>query len=460
MLSRRGFLAGSAALAACGGRTVTPPSGAPNVLVVLLDQLRAVSLPAYGDTNIATPAMDALLTTGVRFDTAIAANPLCGPARASLLTGMYPGHVGVPNNDRAITPGTPTLATVFRSAGYKAGYVGKWHLSRGKPQYPSDLVGFDDHFQGYNERYHYRDSFWFTGRSHVAEFPEPRDLFEPTYQTTQALEVLERWRDERFLLMVSYVPPHPPKDWRSDWDAHFPDAFPYGVDAAKLALRGNVPDWAEGEHAASADEPGAKPSPGARRFLRNYYGAILAMEIEIQRLVDGLKRLGLDERTVVVFTSDHGELGGSHGRYLKQKPYEESVRIPLGMRWTGTLPARTSTMPFSQVDLMPTLAGLCGVPAPTGLHGRDLSAAVRGGSEPDTEVLSGCHLTKSERTWWQVRSPRWSYTEWVEGHEGPTLYDMEADPFQTRNLADSPEHADDRRQLATTLAARRTAIGV
>lgn len=454
-LSRRGFLASSAALAACGrpaGLEATPDK--PNVVVILLDQLRACSLSTYGDPNIRTPAMDAMLDSGVRVEHAIAANPLCGPARASLLTGMYPHKVGVPTNDRQLAAGTQTLASAFRKARYHCGYVGKWHLGPSAQQEPRNLYGFDDHFEGYNERYEYRKSLYHRGTDPTPLYPDPRDTFEPVYQTTQALEVMERWKEHPFLLMVSYAPPHPPPNWRADWAPYFPPAFPYGVDPAALSLRANVPAFAEGPHRADGDK---RPSPGARAFLRNYYGAILSMEPQIQRLHDGLERLGIQDRTVVVFTSDHGDLAGSHGRYLKQKPYEESVRIPLGFRWPGTLKPRVLQGPVSQVDVFPTLAGLAGIPIDP-VQGRDLSGVLRDGTEPAESVVSGCHLTNTKNMWWQVRNGRYSYTEYASGKEGPLLFDMQQDPYQLHNLAGEPEQAELQQGLSAELATRRARI--
>lgn len=458
-MERRGFLAGAAALAACGGSSkpaATPER--PNVLIVLLDQLRACSLSTYGDPNIQTPAMDALLTEGVKAEHGIAANPLCGPARASLLTGMYPDHVGVPTNDRQLKKGVQTVATAFRKAGWAAGYVGKWHLGPSRQQHPNHLYGFEDHFQGYNERYEYRHSQWFEGSDPTPHTPDPPNQFEPTYQTTQALAVMEKWKDRPFLLMVSYVPPHPPRNWRRDWDADFPEAFPYGVEPAGLKLRGNVPSFAEGPHPAVMNPK--KTDPGARAFLRNYYGAILSMEPEIQRLRQGLKASGIDRRTIVVFTSDHGDLAGSHGRYLKQKPYEESVRIPIGFRWLDRIEPRVMRSPVSQIDIFPTVAGLAGVPF-TSVHGRDLSAALLAKKEPDEPVLSACHLQNAKRTWWQLRSERYSYTEFLtpSPKQQALLFDMQADPFQLTNLAGDPAHAELRARLSAELKKRRSALG-
>lgn len=449
MLTRRRFLVGASAVAAAACRAGPPPSPTgPNVVLIVFDQLRACALSAHGETNIATPHIDRLLD-GVRCDAAIAANPLCGPARASLFTGMYPGHVGVPNNDRPLDRAAPTLASVFRSAGYLCGYVGKWHLG-GRVAHIPHLHGFEDAFLGYNERYAYRESEYYVDGARRPQRPSPPDLFEPTYQTTQALELMERWRDRRFLLTVSYVPPHPPPLWREPWDAHFPEAFPYGVDPEALVLRPNVPP--------DAERP-SKKAPGARAFLRNYYGAILSMEPEIQRLTEGIDGLGLSGDTLVVLTSDHGELAGSHGRYLKQKPYDESVRVPLGFRWPGTLASRTLVKPVSHVDVLPTVAGLAGVPVSAPVHGRDLSHAVRTGEEPGDPVLTGCHLTNVKSRWWQVREGTHSLTVY-DGGQPSTLRDLAADPHELVDLATDPAHADRMRALGELLAARRAALGV
>ncbi len=466
MSTRRRFLTTTSALLAshalgCGTGRTTPfrrPTDKPNVLVVLLDQLRACSMSVYGDPNIQTPAMDHFVGDGAMVEMAIAANPLCGPARASLLTGKYPAAVGVPTNDREPHGDIQTLATVLGSRGWNTGYVGKWHLGPKKKQWPTRRYGFEDAFRGYNERYEYRNSLYFVDDDRTVRHPEPTDQFEPVYQTSQALELMKRWADEPFALMVSYAPPHPPKNWRSDWAEHFPDGFPYGVEPGSLTLRPNVPDWAERPHPALQNPE--RKDPGARRFLRNYYGAILSMEPQIQRLLDGLGALGIDQHTLVVFTADHGDLGGSHGRYLKQKPYEESVRIPLGFRWTGQIPKRRVRSCVSQVDVLPTIAGLVGASLDEPVDGRDLSAVMKGGAEPDAPILTGCHLPNDKRRWWQIRDRRWAYTEYDSGEFGPLLFDLDSDPYEMKDLGADPGLATTRATLSAALAARRREHGV
>lgn len=457
--TRRGFLVGTAGAAACAGRVGCgrPLSGLPSVLMIVLDQLRAQALSLAGDPNVHTPAMDGLLQQSAWLRQTFVTNPLCSPSRASMLTGLYPRAAGVVTNRRQVRTDVPTLATVLRAQGRKAGYIGKWHLARAPlPGFvaPGLRGGFDDFWAAYNVLHAYTDSRYFLDDD-VELRPSPRDTYEPIYQTDQALELLGAWRHDDFLISVNYGPPHPAGNWRTDWGGHIPQRYLAGIDAAKLQLRPNVPAWAERRH-ASAVHP-KRRDPGARAYLRYYYAAVQSVDEQVGRLLAGLERLGLADRTIVVLTSDHGDLAGSHGLYKKQKAHDEAANVPLGIRWPGHIEPKAIDFPMSLADLMPTLVGLCGAEVPPGLHGRDRSALLTGGPAPDlAPLLYGSFLGIQEHQFFTLRTPEWAYTEY-DGSGASSLYDMEADPYQQTDLAGTRPSLQ--RQLSEQLTAERVRVG-
>ncbi|MGH2370964.1 MAG: sulfatase-like hydrolase/transferase, partial [Chloroflexota bacterium] len=201
-----------------------------------------------------------------------------------------------------------------------------------------------------------------------------------------------------------------------------PEAYRARYDPARLALRPNVPPQDEAQ---------------AREELAGYYGHISALDVHLGRLLDDLERLGMAARTLVVFTSDHGDLLGSHGLYRKGSPLEESSRVPLLLRWPDGLPAgsRPDVLAAS-VDIAPTLLSLCGAPVPPGVQGHDLSPWLRAeGGEPggpDAVYLEGRMGTPAE--WRAVRTRRHMLATDARG-EPAYLFDLDTDPYQMTNLA-------------------------
>jgi len=284
----------------------------PNLLLVFADQMRG---EAMGSVNpqVLTPHLDRLAGEGVRFSNAVAECPLCTPSRAMLLTGKYPLGCRTVLNDLPMPVDQTTFAHVMGGEGYRTGYVGKWHLdgfprSKFTPPGPR-RQGFDDYWAAYNCTHLYFEPRYYLDTPELVR----AQGYEPDVQTDLALGFLERYRQEPFCLVVSWGPPHNPYQM-------VPEQYRARYYPEKLALRPNV-------------------GPDAnRRAIADYYAAVTALDANLGRLLAALERLGLAERTMVVFTSDHGDLLWSHGRTDKQAPWEESISIPLIMRYPGVLP--------------------------------------------------------------------------------------------------------------------------
>jgi arylsulfatase A-like enzyme len=395
----------------------------PNVLILLPDQLRAQALHCAADPNVQSPHFDRLAAEGVQVRHSLTTNPVCTPARAALLTGRYPHATGLIHNNLRLPEEEITFAEVLRDQGYATGYIGKWHLDgEERPGFvpPGPRRQGFDYWAAFNRGHRYWDSVYFR------DTPEPihQSGYEPDYQTDLALEFVRAHRDRPFCLVLAWGPPHTPLTP--------PDHDRALYDPQRLELRPNVPP----EEAARA-----------REELAGYYGHITALDRNAGRLLDELDRLGLASRTLVVLTSDHGDLLGSHGLYRKGSPLEESARVPLLLRWPDGLPAGyEADVLAASVDLMPTLLALCGAPVPERVQGRDLSTWLRGaGAAPGQEAPDAVYLEGRmgrPEEWRAIRTRRHLLAVEVrEPAAARYLFDLEADPYQQRNLAGAPQVA-------------------
>jgi len=394
----------------------------PNLLFVFADQMRARSAGYAGCPDVETPWLDRLASEGTVFTNAVSSLPVCTPYRASLLTGRWPLSTGLFLNDLQLSTKEITLAHALRGAGYRTGYIGKWHLDGPHRAYPTPpgprRQGFDFWAAANCTHDYYRSIFY-------QDDPSPRYWkgYDATAQTSLAIEfIAEVRRDRPFCLFLSWGPPHNP--YRQ-------------VDQGLLARY----------DAKTLTAPRNCPKPNLQE-LAGYYAHITALDGEMGRLLTVIDRLRLRDNTLVVFTSDHGDMLGSHGVQRKQWPWDESVLVPLLMRGPG-LPngGYHSDTPIGTVDLMPTLLGLLGVEVPKPVEGLDLSKQVRGGGPESVLIEAICPFGECPEMpeWRGVRTKRHTY---VRRLDGPwLLYDNQADPDQMENLVNRPTHAAIRAEL-------------
>lgn len=404
----------------------------PNILLVFSDQQRSTAMGCAGVEAVSTPAMDALARQGSRFTNAVSNTPVCSPARASLFTGLHVLTHGLVNNDIAIRTDVRSLAHCLNDAGYRCGYIGKWHLDcadRGVfvPPGPRRL-GFDDYWAACNCNHAY-----FAAHYYLNNDPEPRwfDGYEPDTQTDLAIRYLEeRGRGAQpFFLALSWGPPHCPYRVVPQ---RFLDLYP----PESIRLLPNAPPHAN------------------REIIAGYYAHVTALDECLGRLLRALDAAGLADDTIVVFTSDHGDMLFSQDKGWKTKPWRESVGIPLLLRWPGHIPVgRVSGEPISLVDLMPSLLALADLPVPAEVEGEDLSAHIRGAKSTTQDSVfinyPVCPTAFHHRAWRGVVTRTHTYARFAESPW--VLYDDAADPFQLANLAASPAHAALRDELEVEL---------
>lgn len=401
-----------------------------NLLLIFADQMRGMDMGCAGNRQVRTPNMDRLAAEGVRAAHALATTPVCGPNRATLLTGLFPPTHTVIGNDLPLPTRFVSLGKALRDAGWQTAYVGKWHLD-GVPRDRFTPPGERRHgfelWAASNCTHDYFHPMFYQDRAETIRCSG----YEPVVQTDILLQFLkERDRSRPFAALLSWGPPHDPYD-------QVPDRFLAAYPPESIELRPNAQPGAANPLAAGLD---------CRTATAGYYAAITALDEQLGRILDYVAETGQARQTLAVFTSDHGDMLWSHGLLKKQTPYEEAIAVPLILRWPGILPeAFISPALIGTVDLMPTLLSFLGVPCPTGTQGRDLSSALLGERMPDSAFL-GSYLACDEAEhqglpeWRAVRTHRYTYAE-QPGRKPWLFFDNAEDPYQERNLAGGPHPA-------------------
>ncbi len=388
----------------------------PNVVFVFADQWRAQATGYAGDPNVRTPRLDTLAAESVNFTNAVSCCPVCSPYRASLITGQYPLTHGVFLNDVHLRDSATSIAEAFSGAGYRTAYIGKWHLDgHGRSSFiPRERRQGFDFWKVLECTHDYNHSPYF------GDTDEKRywDGYDAVAQTREAQRYLrEDTQGKPFALFLSWGPPHNPYETA-------PETWRDRYDPERLVLRPNVPESCQA---------------WARKDLAGYYAHCSALDACAGDLLDTLHECGLDENTIFVFTSDHGDMIGSQGEHRKQRPWDESVRVPFLLRYPKKLKGRAVDWMLNAPDTMPTLLGLCGIAPPSGVEGTDFSDALLGGKTPESDAaLIACYAPFGEwtrahggREYRGVRTKRYTY---VRNLDGPwLLYDNEDDPYQSKN---------------------------
>ncbi|MBC8451322.1 MAG: arylsulfatase [Planctomycetes bacterium] len=453
-------------LVACRGMQLAPQAEAapvrPNVILIVADDLGYGDLGSYGQKRILTPNLDRMAAEGLRFTDFYAGSPVCAPSRCTLLTGKHPGHALVRDNWEAggwgefdaegqmpLPTDTPTLGRAMQAAGYQPACVGKWGLggpgSTGEP----NAQGFD-HFYGYlcQRQAHnfYPTHLWSDGERVELEGNVWKNLTGPHYahdlMTEDALRWVEEQREDPFFLLLTYTVPH-------------------------LALQ--VPDDSLEPYLGEWDDPaydgkkGYLPHPHPRAA---YAGMISRMDRDVGRLLAQLESMGVDENTLVLFTSDNGatyDIGGAHSEFFesngplrgaKGSVYEGGLRVPLIARWPGHTPAGAVTGAIGAFwDLMPTLLDVAAIEdVDETLDGRSLKPVLVGDCNGDPERVLywefpgyGSQQALREGNWMLVRR------QLKKGTPTTELFNLAVDIGQTNDLAS--EHPGLVRRMMERMAA-------
>ncbi len=450
--TRREFLQESAAAAAAWMAQDHPLAHAesrrPSLVYVFADQLRYQSCGYAGDEYARTPNIDRLAGQGINFRNAISSSPVCAPYRASLLTGKCQSSTGMVINELRLSPAHECFGHVLTRHGYQTAYIGKWHLWANQLGHHEETIngfvppgpyrmGFGGFWAAYNFNHQYYRAPYFKDDMER----QIHKGYEPDSQTDMAIEFI-RWAAQQsrpFALFLSWGPPHDPWGWDNAPPEHA-DLFR----DVNIPLRRNYSEIKD----PYADAWGTPPDDYkevVHRYQRVYYAQAANLDWNLGRLVKVLDEEGLADQTVLVFTSDHGEMFGSHGRRAKYIFYEEAARVPFLVRWPGRIPAGSqSAACLGTPDIMPTLLSLLRLPTPKAVEGMDLSHLALGtsGPEPDAAFLQGMGTTAawSDGTEWRaVRDKQYTYAIYRRDRR-ELFFDNVADPFQMKNIAADRAH--------------------
>jgi arylsulfatase A-like enzyme len=422
----------------------------PNVLFILPDQLRADECSLYGGQNIATPNIDRLAKGGVTFTNALATCPLCTPYRGMLMTGRYPTHTGIVINFIQVNSiqNPNCLAQLFYEDGYDTAYIGKWHLSAGRYAHDDAYyrhaeftevgpprLGFE-YWASYNFHLNFRDYWYYRD--------DKQFIYSHRYETdTQFDQTIDYIKNHKssgkpFFLMLSPHQPHPP---------YRPGECPEGYlqkTPEVLQWRANVPEQ----------------NPRGDLEMRCYLAMVKNIDDNLGRLMNFLEESDMIDSTLVILTSDHGEMHGSHGLIDKMVPYREALHVPLVFHWPGKIPSgKQADILYTPLDHLPTLCSLAGISIPEKIDGMDLGddATERAESERDGVLIMNytshwnnffSQIPAEARKlgircwpeWRGVHTGRYTYAKWRNGRE--ELFDNQLDLYQLNNLVRDREHLD------------------
>jgi len=433
-------LALGASLGVAAETKAEPVAPRPNIVYVMADQWRAQATGYAGDPNVKTPNLDRLATQGINMANAVSGCPVCTPYRGTLFTGQHPLTTGLFINDVPLNPKGATLGETFRSAGYATAYIGKWHVNGGgRKAYipPERRFGFET-FKVLECTHDYNKSHYYDGNDRTLR---TWDGYDAIAQTHAAIDCIKnRKPDQPFLLMLSWGAPHDPYGGA-------PQKYRDMYSAGQIKVRPNVP---------------AESANAVRCLLANYYAHCTAMDDCMGELITALDQEGLAENTILVFTADHGDMLKSQNQIHKQRPWEESIRVPFLIRYPAKLGHTGKSLDgmFETADIMPTLLGLSGLSIPGSVEGKDFSKYLLGqGTDPSggAAVIASYQpmtdwLTDAGGEYRGLRTPRYTYAKKLDGPW--LLFDNEKDPYQLTNLIAKPEAAEVQKQLDDELTRR------
>jgi arylsulfatase A-like enzyme len=439
----------------------------PNILWICTDQQRYDTIGALGNGHVHTPNLDRLVAEGVAFTHAFCQSPICTPSRASFLTGMYPSSVHACTNGNDVWAGAaPLISRLLADAGYDTGLAGKLHLAgaqgRIEPRGDDGYRVFEwSHHPENNwpEGHAYAD--WLRARDYdpdrVHSHPEelPVELHQTMWCAERAMAFMEEAGDRPWLMSVNPFDPHAPFDPPGEMLRRFdPEAL-----TDPLFRESDLESQAR--LAADFQNPARRPDEfDARQVKAAYYAMIELIDMAVGRVVERLERLGQRERTIVIFTSDHGEMLGDHGLLLKGcRFYEGLVRVPLIISWPGHIRAGLRSDALVELtDLMPTLLEACGLSIPERVQGRSLLLILTGQADAHRHRdFVRCEYYRALNPGAPGRRFEGSYATMIRdrhhklvtyhGHDVGELFDLDQDPGEFNNLWDDPAFGDVRFSL-------------
>jgi arylsulfatase A-like enzyme len=421
-------------------------ANSPNVIVFFTDQQRWDTTGLHGNPLDLTLNLDRVAREGTHVRYSFTCQPVCGPARSSMQTGLYASQTGCHTNGIPLNPELPTLATWFGEAGYRTGYIGKWHLAAEDPVPSGQRGGYQDWLAANTLEFtsDAYDTVMYDGSGEARKLPG----YRVDALTDAAIDYVFEHQDDPFFLFISYLEPHH-QNHRDDYPA--PTGYRERYEGRWLS-----PDL-------------AALSGTAHQQFAGYCGMVRRLDEAYGRLLDALQSLDLLDDTIVLFTSDHGNHFKTRNDEYKRSPHESSIRVPTVLTGPGFFGGGEIRELVSLVDLPPTLIDAAGLDVPDNLPGRSLLDLIeRRDAEPwPSDVLIQVSESQTGRA---IRTKRWKFgvkapdlvstrAGWSDSYHEAELYDLVADQHELHNLIHHESHADLCRELGNRMLERMSMVG-
>lgn len=436
-----------------------------NVLIIQTDEHNFRTLGCYRDlmpkeqafiwgdgVKVDTPNIDWIAKNGAICDRYYATSPVCTPSRAALISGLYPQNTGAISNNHPLSDNVETFAEVLKQKGYATGYAGKWHLEGpSKPGWkPKKNFGFSDNRFMFN-RGHWkkleigpkgpRVGATKNGQPSYSLDGADEETFATDFLANRAIDFIRTNKDKPFCYMVAIPDPHGPNTVRPPYDTMF-DPKPFRQPASALAKSTDLPSFQQ----VAKDRFNAKQ-------MALYFGMVKCIDDNVGRILNEMRSQKIIENTIIVFTSDHGDMCGELGRHNKGIPCEGSARIPFAMHAPGLIkPGTVIHEALGTVDFKPTLLGLMGVPFAKPYEGRNAAALFRTGKAPEAwENITFVRIGTGGKgkSWMGAFTSRHKLVVSHSSHPG--FFDLKEDPNELRNGLRDPEYREEIRRLAKAL---------
>lgn len=446
----------------CSQRGKRGETDKPNLLFIWTDEQQPFTMAKYGNDRIKTPNLNRLADESIVFLNTYVTQPVCTPSRSSTMTGLYPHTNGCYTNNIALAEDVPCFPEIVGDPDYRTAYFGKWHLGdeiyaqHGFEEWEAIEDSYIKYYSDHRNRsdrssYHHwllkkgykPDDDGKFGKVFSRKYAAgmPLEHSKPAFLKERAIDFLRRNRENPFILYVNFLKPHMPftgplDSLYSPEEVYLPESFGHVLDESFPASYRKKQASIEKKYGTTEKE--------IRELIARYWGLVSEVDMSVGAILEELEDLGLSHNTIVVFTSDHGDMMGAHNLVQKGVVFEESAKVPLMIRYPEMYPeSKVIKTRISLIDIVPTLLDLMNRPAPDHLQGSSLIPLVEGKRGPDYLFAEWSSDSRYSRT---VISPE-GMKLCINKEENDMLFDLVKDPLEMNNLIDRPDYSAEVKKL-------------